>query len=58
MQTASAELARMAAELQSLVGQFKHGEEGGTRPSRPKGLPSPADNQPKQRPAGVTIHSL
>jgi methyl-accepting chemotaxis protein len=59
-QTAAEELSRMAAELQSVVGQFKCGEQpAGSReqPSgRPKGLPTP--QQPAQRPAGVTVHSL
>jgi hypothetical protein len=48
----------MAAELQSLVGQFKCGEDGNARSSRPKGLPSPAHEQPAHRTPGVTIHSL
>jgi methyl-accepting chemotaxis protein len=57
-QTAAAELARMAAELQSLVGQFKYGEEGGTRSGPPKGLPAPERKRSSYRPAGVTVHSL
>jgi hypothetical protein len=56
-QSAAEELARMAAELQALVGQFKCGEEADTRPVW-RGLPAPAGNQPVYRPEGATVHSI
>jgi methyl-accepting chemotaxis protein len=55
-------LARLAAELDHIVGQFKYREQGAVSseqsPRRPKGLPSPTDKRPSERPAGVTVHSL
>jgi hypothetical protein len=61
-QAAAGELSRMAAELQSLVGQFKYSEQSAVSSKRgsPKdpSKPARAENQPAYRPAGVTVHSL
>jgi methyl-accepting chemotaxis protein len=61
-QTAAGELARMAEELQTLVGQFKYGEESAVsrkqHPSQDSLEPSPSHRRPGYGPAGVTVHSL
>jgi methyl-accepting chemotaxis protein len=65
-QGAASELARMAAELQSVVGQFKNGDgrevAQRVRPSghSPKDVSRPvqAHKQPGHEPAGVTLHAV
>jgi methyl-accepting chemotaxis protein len=55
--TAAGDLARMAEELQSLVGQFKYDEQLAVS-SKQHSSQDSLKKQPTYRPAGVTVHSL
>jgi hypothetical protein len=65
-QAAAQELARLAAEVQSAIGQFKYGNSGEIAPmAKPNGYTSAAalraalsHQSPTHRAAGVTLHTL